>query len=192
MKKQIKTTLSYLFNGLVLLRLKKYGRNNYIGKRLQVHLPQCVIIGSNVRLGRDCRLSCYRSSDYPNGGTIHIGDNCYIGDHFSALSGSEIVIENDVLIASYVSVIAENHGMDASSSTKYGLQPLDGKPVIIKKGAWIGEKVIILQGVTIGEKSIIGSGSVVTKTVPDYCMAVGNPAKIIKKWDPNINEWAPI
>ena len=53
-------------------------------------------------------------------------------------------------------------------------------PVEIKDGAWVGGGVIILPGVTIGKNSIIGAGSVVSRSIPDNCVAVGNPCKPIK------------
>ena len=68
-------------------------------------------------------------------------------------------------------------------------QELTGKGVCIDEGSWIGEKVCILPGVTIGKKCIIGAGSVVTKDVPDYCIACGNPAKVIKKYDFDEHRW---
>ena len=59
----------------------------------------------------------------------------------------------------------------------------------IEDGVWIGNSVIILPGVKIGKKSIIGAGSVVCKSIPDYCVAVGNPARIIKRYDHSSNIW---
>ena len=59
--------------------------------------------------------------------------------------------------------------------------PRTVKPVVIKKGAVISVGCIIIAGVTIGENSIIGAGSVVTQDIPDHCVAVGNPARVIKK-----------
>ena len=54
-------------------------------------------------------------------------------------------------------------------------------PVIIENHVWIGKNVTILKGVTIGEGAIIGAGSVVSKSIPPHCLAVGNPAKVIKE-----------
>lgn len=71
-------------------------------------------------------------------------------------------------------------------------QPLCGKDVIIESSSWIGEKVIILPGVRIGEKAINGAGSVVTKDIPAYSIACGNPARVIKKWDTISKQWIPI
>ena len=55
------------------------------------------------------------------------------------------------------------------------------KEIHIKRNAWIGARVNILPGVTIGENAIVGTGSVVTKDIPDNCVAVGVPAKIVKE-----------
>ena len=61
--------------------------------------------------------------------------------------------------------------------------------VTIENGVWIGNNVIILPNVTIGEKSIVGAGSVVTKSIPAYSVAVGNPAHVIKHFDFEANIW---
>lgn len=73
--------------------------------------------------------------------------------------------------------------------SNYLSQPLETKPVTIGRNCWIGARVIILPGVTIGNFSIIGAGSVVTKDIPEYSIAVGNPAHVIKKWDPDSKAW---
>lgn len=57
---------------------------------------------------------------------------------------------------------------------------VNSKPIKICNDAWIGMNVIILKGVTIGEGAVIGAGSVVTKDIPAWCVAVGNPAKVIR------------
>ena len=187
----VKIFLSYLCNGITLFRFNRVGAGTTIGRGLVVHSPRGVRIGKTVRLGRFCRLSCYPDRE-GSLGTIEIRDNCYIGDHFSALSASSLVIENNVLIASQVAVIAENHGVDPEVGTPFGLQPLVGKPITIGEFSWIGEKVVILPGVDIGKWSIIGAGSVVTKSIPPYSMAVGNPARVIKKYDFGSHQWIPV
>ncbi len=184
----VKGCLTYLFNGLKLLRMSRVGRGCSIGRGLTVHSPEGVRLGNNVRIGRFGRLSCYTNQEGEKG-VIEIADNCYIGDNFSALSASSLSIENNVLIAGHVAVIAENHGVDPESGTPYGLQPLVGKPVRIGAFSWIGEKVIVLPGVDIGKWCVVGAGSVVTKNIPDYCMAVGNPARIIRKYDFETHQW---
>jgi lipopolysaccharide O-acetyltransferase len=66
---------------------------------------------------------------------------------------------------------------------------LYSSPVIIEENVWIGEYVSILPGVTIGRGSIIGSMSVVNKNIPAFCIAVGAPAKVIKRYNFTTNKW---
>ena len=94
-----------------------------------------------------------------------------------------------MLIASNVLISSENHGTDPESDIPYSGQPLLSAPVFIGEGCWIGERVMILPGVTIGKKCIIGAASVVTKDVPDYCIALGSPAKVVKKYNFETHEW---
>ena len=61
--------------------------------------------------------------------------------------------------------------------------------VVIGDGVWIGQRSIILSGVTIGEHSIIGANSVVTHDIPAFCIAAGQPAKILKRWDFYNSTW---
>ena len=190
LKTIVKVLLSYLLNGFHIVRFSHFGKGSSILKGLIVNHPKGVSIHNKVRIGRFARLSCYSIKE--KYGTITIMDNCYIGDFFSVLTGDDIVIENDVLFASYITIIGENHGMNPECEIKYGLQELTGGKVKIKSHSWIGEKVIIMPGVTIGSYSIIGAGSVVTHDIPDYSLAVGNPAKVIKQYDFNQKKWVKV
>ena len=71
---------------------------------------------------------------------------------------------------------------------------MDQKPnskgqVTIKEGCWIGFGVQIMSGVTIGKQSVVAAGSIVTKSIPDYSVAGGNPAKILKRFNFEKNQW---
>ena len=88
-----------------------------------------------------------------------------------------IVIEDDVQIAANVQLITNNHDL-------YDRQVLTCQPIVLKKGAWIGAGVTILPGITIGKYAVIGAASVVTHDVGDYEVVVGNPAKCIKRLEP--------
>ena len=66
------------------------------------------------------------------------------------------------------------------------------KPVKICQNAWLGENIAVLSGVTIGKNSIIGANSVVSKNIPENCIAVGNPAKVIKKYNFETRTWEKI
>jgi acetyltransferase-like isoleucine patch superfamily enzyme len=134
---------------------------------------------------------CNKDSHH-DGLAITIGNNCYIGHHVHIIGSSSIIIEDNVLIADRVFL------QDCSHSWEDVTTPIKDQPIKfigeikIKSGSWIGENVTILPRVTIGKNSIVGANSVVTKSVPDYSIAVGNPAKIIKNYNFENKKWEKI
>ena len=108
--------------------------------------------------------------------TMKIGKHVFINSNLLAMARGGITIEDDVQIAANVQLISNNHD-------PYDRQVLTCKPMLIKKGAWIGAGASILPGICVGEHAIVGAASVVTHDVPDYAVVVGNPAKVIKMLD---------
>lgn len=150
-----------------------------------------ISIGKNTTILGDSRIQIFNALTGKEA-KIAIGSNCYFGFHLSILAGGSINIGDDVLIASNVLITSENHGMNPESEIPYMNQPLECKDVSIGDGTWIGEKVSILPGVSIGKKSVIGTNAVVTKSIPDYSMALGIPARVIKKWNFEKHEWEKV
>ncbi|KAJ3049536.1 hypothetical protein HK097_009469 [Rhizophlyctis rosea] len=112
------------------------------------------------------------------GANIEIGDNVYMNFNTTILDCAKVTIGSNVMFAPNVSLYAATHPTDPVLRNQ-------GKemayPITIGKGSWIGGNVVILPGITIGEGVTVGAGSVVTKDVPDYCVVVGNPARIVKR-----------
>jgi acetyltransferase-like isoleucine patch superfamily enzyme len=106
---------------------------------------------------------------------IRIGKNVFINHACSFLDMGGITIEDNVLIGPKVNLITENHPIDPAQRNS-----LIGKPILIKKNAWIGASATILPGITVGENSIVAAGSIVTKDVPANTIVGGNPAKTMK------------
>ena len=96
------------------------------------------------------------------------------------LDGAEIIIENDVLIGSSVHIYLDTHAYSDISLPIYYQGFYESRSVTLKSGCWIGANVVILPGVTVGKNSVVGAGAIVTKSIPDFSVAVGNPAKVIK------------
>ena len=191
MVKRIITKL--LFGNKYVLKIKYIGKSSKVGLLYNFLNGQYITIGSNSVVGRYSKLQCF---DNFNGvhysPCISIGDNCSLGQNVTIWSADTIIIEDNVTIASYCTLVNENHGIDVESNQCFRHQTLTTAPIVIRDGTWIGERCVILPGVTIGMKCVIGSGSIVTKSIPDYCMAVGNPARVIKRWDFDSHEWKNI
>lgn len=171
-------------------KFRKFGKNSIIARPyLQLSGCRNIEIGNGTTILNNSRLSVYGNDS--NKANITIGNNSYIGFGFSALASSKanITIEDNVLFASNVIVTNENHGMDPESTVPYMDQELTANDVFIGEGSWIGEKVCILSGVSIGKKCIIGAGSVVTKSIPSYSIAAGNPAKVLKVYNFESKRW---
>ena len=107
---------------------------------------------------------------------IKIGKNVVINSNMLAMARGGITIEDDVQIAANVQLLTNNHD-------PYERRILPCRPILIKKGAWIGAGATILPGICVGAHAIVGAASVVTKDVPDYAVVVGNPARVVKMLD---------
>ena len=95
--------------------------------------------------------------------------------------GAGITIEDDVMLGSGVHLYVSNHKFDNPDLPIIDQGHMESESIILKRGCWIGANCILLPGVTVGENSVVGAGSVITKSLPDKVMAVGNPAKVIRK-----------
>ena len=109
---------------------------------------------------------------------LTIGEGVFINPGFLAMSRGGITIEDDVQIAANAQLLSNNHD-------PYDRQILTCKPILIKKGAWLGAGATVTAGVTIGRYAVIGAAAVVTHDVGDYEVAVGNPARVIRTLDPD-------
>lgn len=151
-------------------------------------------IGKNFTTGFNCRLEAHPLKSDHNY-CIEIGDDVQINDYVHIAAGEKVSIGNNVLLASKIFITDLNHGSyglnnihDSPESIPVS-RALSSSPVVIEDNVWIGEFVSVLPGVTIGKGSIIGTMSVVSKSIPPNCIAVGSPAVVIKKYDFEKKEW---
>ena len=139
-------------------------------------------------IGQDSTIEDF--STINNGvGNIIIGDRTRIGIG-NVLIGP-VTVGSDVMFAQNVILSGLNHGFEDISIPPSN-QPITTSPIVIEDEVWIGANATITAGVTIGKHSVIGSGSVVTKNVPPYSVAVGNPARVIKKYNSENKSWDKI
>ncbi|PJX28500.1 hypothetical protein CAP47_00465 [Psychroflexus sp. S27] len=164
------------------------GTNLRIGKN--VVLRGELSIGNNVRLESNVKIYNYTVIE----DNVVIGDNVelrsngtskvVIGENTSVNRNSMIMglvtIGSNCAIAPGCVIVGSNHKFD-NSKENIKSQGLSRKGIIIEDDVWFGANVVVLDGVKIGKGSVIGAGSVVTKSIPAYSIAVGNPCKVIKE-----------
>jgi acetyltransferase-like isoleucine patch superfamily enzyme len=148
--------------------------------------PEKILVGDNTHIRGELLLFKY-------GGSISIGDNCYMGEGSRIWSGDKVTIGNNVLISHNVNIIDTNsHELDYEErSERYKDLIANGhwnekgsihtEPIHIGDDVWISFGAIILKGLSIGRGSIVAAGAVVTENVPEFVVVAGNPAKIVKK-----------
>lgn len=161
-----------------------------IGKGCQLEGDTNLIIGKDSFIGEGSELLAYRMHF-----TRSLDSKLLIGTHVRITArcritcAGNITIGNDTLIAPDVFITDHNHGMNPELEGGYSPQPLEIQDVSIGKGVWLGQRVCVLPGASIGDHSIIGANSVVTGNIPSYTIAVGAPAKVIKRWNCDRKCW---
>lgn len=144
-------------------------------------------IGDGVYIDDNCSF-CFN----PIGGNepeIELGNGVCLGKHNDFGCSEKIEIEDYVITAPYVHITDRNHCYeDAGVPVMHQATSVKG-PVRVGRGSWLGFGVQIMSGVSIGRQCVVAAGSVVTKDVPDYCVAGGNPARVLKRYNVYNGEW---
>lgn len=173
-----------------------YPKARIIRFPFEVRGRRYISFGQNLTTGTHCRIEAYPY--YKKEKIIFIGKNVEMNDFVHITGVSNVIIGDNVLLASKIFVSDSNHGaysgkeFDSSPETPPRKRPLEYKPVNIGDNVWIGESVSILGGVKIGKGAIIGANSVVAKDIPPYTIAVGIPAIPIKEYDFEKKKWIKI
>lgn len=182
-------------NILSLAYTKLFYRNARLIRRpVYIRGKNMLLYGQGLTMGYSCRLEMF---DLATSSKIklNIGKNCKMGDNVHIAAGESIRIGDNCLFASkiYISDIVHGNYSKNSDASDPRVPPdqriLHTNPVSIGDTVWLGDNVCILPGVRLGNGSIIGANAVVTKDIPDYCVAVGMPAKIVKRFNLTTQTW---
>ncbi len=206
-KYELITSLSSLPGALGLfLRKKLYpflikniGRNVVFGENVVIRNPQrikigdniliddnClldarggkgegIIIGNNVLIGRNAILSMKE-------GTIEIGDNTNIGVNCVLHTSSQVMVGKNVIVGAYTYLVGGGtHSLERTDIPIISQGIVSKGGIVVEDNVWLGAGVKILDGVKIGRDSVIGASSLVTENVPEFVIAYGIPAKVVKK-----------
>ncbi|HET6454757.1 MAG TPA: DapH/DapD/GlmU-related protein [Armatimonadota bacterium] len=191
--------LGYFIRGKVLPRLlSRAGKGLVIGRNVcirhpgRIHIGKGVVIDDNVVLdakgdsdegitigdavilGRNTIVSC-------KGGSIEIGDNTNISANCMLISETRLSIGSNVLIAGMCYIIAGgNHSIERTDIPIIAQPMIQKGGVTVEDNCWLGANVTVLDGVTIGRDSVVGAGSLVNMDIPEFAIAVGAPARVVR------------
>lgn len=160
--------------------------------------------GKGTKIRKRSRIDVFPFNRFELGVLATIEDFCTVnngsgdvilGDRVRVGMGSVIIgpvkMGNGSGLGQHVFVAGFNHGF-ADGSKNSSIQPLDIKPVVIEEDAHIGANSVVTAGVTIGKRTQVGAGSVVTKNIPPFSVAVGNPARVIKRYNHETGKWEKV
>lgn len=152
-------------------------RPNTIFNERYIEIGTDTLIGPGVSLsagmvpGQECITSP----------VVRIGDRCLIGKGSGIVGHFSITIGNDVWTGHHVYITDQNHGYE-NIALPISQQSQPERAVVIGDESWLGYGSVVLPGVTIGKHVVIGANSVVTRDIPDYSVAVGSPALVVRKY----------
>jgi acetyltransferase-like isoleucine patch superfamily enzyme len=160
-------------------------RAERVGERFQLTSVPYVRGHARIVIGDDCEFSSFsvaagRFVDRPE---LLIGNGCHLGSNVFISVNKRVVLEDNVGIAGRV-VIQDSDGHPSDPERRMRREPMteaDIAPVTIKEFAWIGRRAQVMKGVTVGKGAIVAGGSVVATDVPDGAIAMGVPARVIKR-----------
>jgi acetyltransferase-like isoleucine patch superfamily enzyme len=187
--------LSYAFFHYHLSLKRKFSRIG--GVPVIWGIRNLIVYGPNISIGKNVIIVAadgYRTnlSSLKMGGRegrITIGDNVLIMNGVRVSSASSITIGDGCMLANHCYLTdADWHDIHDRTSAPGGT-----RPIVLERGAWVGDSAIVCKGVRVGENSIIGAGAVVTRDVPPNAVVAGNPARVVKRLDPRrvilMGEW---
>lgn len=160
-----------------------WGHGSVVRPPVRVSGERWISVGSGVHFGAGCWLNAdpIGMADAP---VMLIGDGCSFAGGCVISAVSQVRIGREVLVARNVYIADHDHAyLDVSQAImRQGVASVD--QVIIGDGAWLGQNCVVTSGVRIGRGAVVAANAVVTKDVPDYSLAAGAPAKVVKSWVP--------
>jgi acetyltransferase-like isoleucine patch superfamily enzyme len=169
-----------------------YGRNVYIHPGVRIVRPRFISIGDHVTIGTDTDIYVHPIDRDSKELIIQIGHHVHIGRNNIIGARKSVIFEENVLIGPHVMVGDHSHHYEDLDIPIQLQEATEAGPVRIERDSWIGANVLILPHVTIGRHSVVGANSVVNRDIAPYSVAVGVPARVIKRYDFNLKQWVRV
>jgi acetyltransferase-like isoleucine patch superfamily enzyme len=184
-----------MLRNLLLTKLF-YSKSRLIRFPFDIRNKSNIDLGIGLTTGVGCRIEAFPK--IKENIVLQFGKSVQINDYVHITAMESVTIGNNVLLASKIYISDCSHGSycgdenDTHPNTIPKDRSLFAKPVLIEDNVWLGEFVSVLPGVSIGKGTIVGANSVVSKSLPDNVIAVGSPAKPIKKFNFQTSRWEKI
>jgi len=149
-------------------------------------------LGDDVQIAKDAWLNVVRDDDSHTEPAIVIEDGCVIARRAQISARNSIHIERDVILAANVIIMDHNHAYEDVTRPIRDQGVTNGGTIRIEAGSWIGQGAAILcdrGDLVIGRNSVIAANAVVTRSCSPYSVVSGNPARVVKQFDPARQEW---
>ncbi|OEU89554.1 acyltransferase [Streptomyces oceani] len=148
-------------------------------------------IGEHCVIGQDVTLTAGLMPDLDLGPDtlLCLGDGVVLGRGSHVIADTTVRVGNDVFCGPYVYITSTNHSYD-DPHQPVGKQWPRTAPVEIGAGSWLGAGAVILPGARLGRNVVVAAGAVVRGEVPDHAVAAGAPARVVRRWDPELG-WQP-
>jgi len=168
-----------------------YGKDVYIEPGVVINRPRFVHMGNHVRIKRNTSINLHPKDKRSKEILLFIGDNVIISESCFISACNHLVIEENVGISPNVMII-DNSRKPGDIRLPSKEQKVESGYVHIGADSWIAYGACVMPNVTIGKHCIIGALSVVNKDIPPYSVAVGSPAKVVKRYDFDRGEWVKV
>jgi acetyltransferase-like isoleucine patch superfamily enzyme len=178
-----------LFTLMLANQFKEFGAGSRIAPPFRCSGLQEMSVGQKVIINRDCWLQTIPGHEAVPSPKLVIKAHTGIGMGAHISAAKQVLIEEYVLLARNVYISDHAHAFENIDIPIMQQGIKDIAPVIIGRETWLGQNVVVLPGVTIGRHCVIGANSVVNASIPDYSVAVGAPARVIKRYNHAAGAW---
>jgi acetyltransferase-like isoleucine patch superfamily enzyme len=178
-----------LYTLVLFSSFRGFGKRSVITPPFRFHNLRHIQVGNNVIINSNCWLQVVTERPTDDLPLLILQNEVSVGMNATISAAKKIIIEDHVLLGRNVFITDHGHEYQDISV------PIDGqgigKSAEVRIGAqtWIGQNAVVLPGATIGRHCVIGANSVVNSSIPDYCVAAGTPARIIRRYDSMDRLW---
>ncbi|EEF62375.1 transferase hexapeptide repeat containing protein [Pedosphaera parvula Ellin514] len=174
---------------LIWSQFKEIGAHSRISPPFRCWGLNQMRLGERVNIESDCWIHVVDGDGDESSAKLVIGSHCGIGMGATISAARQVVLGEHVLLARNVYISDHAHAFEDITIPIMHQGINNIKPVSIGKHTWLGQNVVVLPGVTIGEHCVIGANSVVNSSIPDYSVAVGSPARVVKQYNVATKRW---